>query len=431
MTTRCFSSYVERTAVLAVTGALTGPAALGAQPASAAAKSKVSTKTACADIDGTTIGLSSRWRIVVPSLDLEGPSRPVLSCRLDRSGPAVVRQLGASSLQREYGQDFVTVRGLVGDRALLETLNQVSVGSSQRYRLIDLSTGTSREIGTAARDFSGTSTRSTAVLASLSPTGALASAVWQTSAEQPRQGGELVISDAAGTRSAGDAVVDVAPSAGVAGTDGGFYGNSAIGGDAVFRTPASGPVRATELTPDPALKETKLALPSRRPSNKRTTRTDLAASSNGLRFELLRTRRVRGKDAARIIVTDHSKTLETIVLAPGGAKELRVLASTPGGLFVSAKFADRPEVRRVRLLSPSYGWPTIDFTTRASSVVGSSPLGGLSSFAVATSSSLRWWTPAEQTATASRPSDLAVSFTGQRLYYRDAAFGPRMLQRAR
>lgn len=366
---------------------------VGGERASAAAKPKrpvapavpsttppaagpAATSTTCDRVAGTLLGQTGQWRIVqlvgAAGTDPEA-TLPIVACRRDATGPAMVRVIATSKLDGsaeggtgDFGGPYVSLSALGGSRAILTSVTYPPRNPTPAQEgtqvssttVVDLDRGAATQLPGDYTTYDGTSEWPQSYLVTeLGPGGAMASfSLTKTSATTAFRTSQLTIWDGAGLRTVPVTPTTIAPSLGTGEGSRGFYYLGADG--AAGRIPTDGGLALEGVPDDPAMAWQSLALPGQDGSNGNgvARRLDGPSAVTAPYYEsppwLMRFAE-QGRQPTVRVVADASGTDFLATLAKGSSPELKVLDAGVGTAMLAGRFAAHPRERRIRVVGVS------------------------------------------------------------------------------
>lgn len=337
-----------RRPTLPIAALVAAAAAFAPQPAAAA--KAVSTAARCDDVAGPTVGASARWRIV--AMPRKGALAQLVACAQGEAsrGRLHVRVLGQASLQPGVGIDAVDA--LCGDLAVVTDTTAFGDTTTVAFTAVDLRTGAAKLLGQRSRQSGAEVDRFVGVLTA---DRTVISMGWHSFSAQESLGFNGATLTTLGK---GTPVVDppthpvgIAPSLGDGTTVTGAYVRSS---PANGRAASRGAARTAgwEHPARFALRWRKLA---KAQTGGTTQRTQLAPAGAGHALVEVATHgRTASTQTTWLELRPAPEAQGTFVaefpLAPGSAKEAKVLSVNGHGALVAARFADAPDERRLRWL---------------------------------------------------------------------------------
>lgn len=384
---------------------------LGCAPAAGAA---APTPPSCDAIRGVTTAQDSRWRVFLPYGSAASRPQLLRACRR-APGPARTVIRLARNVATDGACRCRTAEGLSGDRLLVLDESGLAGGVSRtRHTLIDLARGTAATVGPDGFARPAGSGPSSFPWASLTARGGVIMGADQPDASRSDLAAGYWWRFGQGTPVAQPSVArHMAPSRGGRGLDPGVYLTTLDG--VPLRVGVSGPAqlpatRRAELRPRP----NRLVAAS--------PRHRTLSASDGVAIDLVEP----GANMPRpwIQAATQLGSARLAVLAPRRSAPV-VLAGSSVASLVSARFGDRPDVRRVRLLDH---WGTLGVRLdldpgTVPTAPGMTAITRGGALAVADGDTLRIWDPAPRTLVAPGVHDLSPVALND-LYFTDVGGVP-------
>lgn len=368
-------------------------------------------RPSCDGIRGVTTAQNSRWRVFLPYGSVQARHQLLRACRRG-SGPAGTVIRLAENVAAAGGCTCREAEMLAGDRLLVLDERPGGPGeSTTQHRLVNLATGASGPVGPRGYQRPPAAGVSSSPWAYLTTRGGVILGADQPDGSQSNLAPGYWWRFGQGVPAAQPSVArHVAPSLGGAGSDPGVYLTTLEGVPIRITVAGRADVR---LRPDRALRPRRNRLSAASPTHR------TLSASDGVAIDLVRP----GANMPRpwIGAATQLGSARLAILAPRRSQPA-VLAGSASASLISARFGDRPDVRRVRLLDH---WGALGVradldpaTVPTASGMTAITRGG--ALAIASGDALQVWDPAPRTISAPGVHDLSPVALND-LYWTDAA----------